>query len=146
MKLSILYDKKNFTDFIYTKNFQKKITRLINNVSRKEKRSFVPTTIRFCDLSTIVDFNKQFLNHNHATDIITFDYTSIGINQVDILICPEVVEGNSRRYRTNFESEMLRVIVHGFLHLCGYNDAKASEKKIMRELENSYLKLLNINE
>ncbi|MGB9696642.1 MAG: rRNA maturation RNase YbeY [Ignavibacteria bacterium] len=146
MKLSILYDKKDFTNFIYTKNFQKKITKLINSVSRKEKKHFVPTTIRFCDLSTIVDYNKQFLNHNYVTDIITFDYTSIGINQVDILICPEVVEGNSKRYRTNFESEMLRVIVHGFLHLCGYDDKKNSDKKIMRERENSYLKLLDINE
>jgi probable rRNA maturation factor len=57
-----------------------------------------------------------------------------------------VVETNSRRFRTNFESEMLRVIVHGFLHLCNYNDEKTSDKKIMRERENYYLKLLKINE
>jgi len=146
LKLSILYDKKDFSSFIYSKDFQKKITKLINNISKKEKKHFVPTTIRFCDLSTIIDYNKHFLKHNYATDIITFDYTTIGENQVDILICPEVVETNSRRFRTNFESEMLRVIVHGFLHLCNYNDEKTSDKKIMRERENFYLKLLNINE
>jgi rRNA maturation RNase YbeY len=146
LKLSILYDKEDFTDFLYAQSFRKKINRLVDIIRQKEKKQLFPTTIRFCDSATIIDFNKRFLNHNYATDVITFDYTSIGINYVDILICPDVVKQNAKRFRTSFKSEMLRVIAHSFLHLCGYNDSRPSEKKAMRQRENFYLKSLNIDE
>lgn len=146
MKLSILYDKEDFIDFLYAQSFRKKVNRLIDIIRRKEKKRFPPITIRFCDSTTIVDFNKRFLNHNYATDVITFDYTSAKVNQVDILICPEVVEQNAKRFRTSFQSEMLRVVVHSFLHICGYNDSKPSEKKAMRQQESFYLKLVDTNE
>jgi rRNA maturation RNase YbeY len=87
--------------------------------------------------------NKEFLNHDSYTDIITFDLSE-GTEVVgEIYISVERVRENALTYNTTFKREMLRVIFHGGLHLCGYRDKKKSEITTMREKEEEYLRLFD---
>ena len=96
----------------------------------------------FCDDNYLLKINKEFLDHDTYTDIITFDY-SVG-NEVisEIYVSTDRVEENAKKYKQSFENEIHRVMIHGVLHLCGYNDKLAEEKQIMRDKENHYLSLL----
>lgn len=93
----------------------------------------------FCDDDYLLKLNKEFLNHNTLTDIISFDY-SIG-KQIhgDIYISTDRVLENSTKFKVEFIEELRRVMIHGILHYCGYNDKLESDKIQMREKENHYL-------
>lgn len=93
----------------------------------------------FCDDDYLLKLNKEFLNHNTLTDIISFDY-SIG-KQIhgDIYISIDRVLENSKKFKVDFLEELRRVMIHGILHYCGYKDKKESDKTQMREKENHYL-------
>ncbi len=93
----------------------------------------------FCDNNYILEINKKYLNHDYFTDIITFDYSENNVVSGDIFISIETVIENATHYKTTFEEELHRVIIHGVLHLCGYKDKTSTDKKIMREKENFYL-------
>jgi rRNA maturation RNase YbeY len=96
----------------------------------------------FCDDDYLHKLNVEFLNHDTLTDIISFDYT-VGKNiQGDIFISTERVEDNAKDFKVDFLDELYRVIVHGVLHYCGYNDKNETDKKIMRDKENHYLRLI----
>lgn len=90
----------------------------------------------------LLEFNRKFLNHNFYTDIITFDYVEGGVISGDLLISYERVAENSLGLNVSRETELNRVLIHGFLHLCGYNDKTCQEKEIMRKKEDFYLNLL----
>ncbi len=92
----------------------------------------------------LLSINKLYLNHDYFTDIITFD-NSDADNQIegDIFISVDRVRENAKRYNTSFEKELARVMIHGVLHLAGYNDRTEEEKKWMRKLEDQYLSWLN---
>lgn len=81
----------------------------------------------------------KYLNSNYLTDIITFDYTEDTIISGDIMISIERVKDNAKTYKTTFHNELLRVIIHGILHLCGYKDKSSTEIKTMRKKENYYI-------
>ena len=86
--------------------------------------------------------NKDFLQHDYYTDIITFELSEIpGVVNGEIYISLDRVKDNSIQIGTNYQSELLRVIFHGALHLCGYKDKKKSEILLMREKEDQYLSL-----
>lgn len=87
----------------------------------------------------LLSVNKKYLNHNYYTDIITFNYCNENTINGDIFISIETVKNNSRRFGVNMTEELHRVIIHGVLHLIGYDDQKDSQKTIMREKENYYL-------
>ena len=93
----------------------------------------------FCDDNYLLKLNKEFLNHNTLTDIISFDY-SIG-KQIhgDVYISIDRVLENSTKFKVKFLEELRRVMIHGILHYCGYKDKSESDKKQMREKENHYL-------
>lgn len=93
----------------------------------------------FCDNNYILEINKKYLNHDYFTDIITFDYSENNVISGDIFISIETVKQNANHYKTTFEEELHRVIIHGILHLCGYKDKTPTDKKIMRKKENFYL-------
>ena len=86
-------------------------------------------------------YNKKYLSHNYETDILTFYYEN-DVNSIDsdILISTDTVKRNSFKYDTGFEKELLRVVIHGILHLCGYNDETITQKNVMKKKENFYLK------
>ncbi len=85
--------------------------------------------------------NKEYLNHNYFTDVITFDYTEGDVVSGDVFISIDQVRENALVYGVPEEDELRRVMVHGILHLMGFNDASKEEKDTMRELENEALNL-----
>lgn len=97
----------------------------------------------FCDDTEILSVNKKFLQHDYFTDIITFDYSRKNKVGGDIFISVETVKSNSQKYGEQYQKELLRVISHGLLHLCGINDKSPEERKIMEFHENKALSLWN---
>ena len=101
----------------------------------------------FCSDDRIKKINNEFLSHNYETDILTFyDTGDDGKIESDIIISPDTVKSNAKRFKKSFAEELLRVILHGLLHLCGYDDKDSKNKKIMRKMEGVYLqKIGNLN-
>jgi len=89
----------------------------------------------------VYEINKEFLGHDYYTDIITFDYNNGKTVNGEIYISAERVRLNAEKFGVKYDSEMRRVIFHGFLHLCGYDDSTTEEKKKMAEMEEMYLAL-----
>ncbi|MDR3142747.1 MAG: rRNA maturation RNase YbeY [Tannerellaceae bacterium] len=96
----------------------------------------------FCPDEKILEINKQYLNHDYYTDIITFDYSEKNIISGDIFISIDTVRSNSERYKTLYPEELHRTIIHGVLHLCGIEDKGPGEREIMENYENKALLLL----
>lgn len=96
-------------------------------------------SIIFCDDNYLLNINKKYLNHNYFTDIITFNYNSENILSGDIFISSDTVLSNANFYSVSEQSEFLRVIIHGILHLIGFNDHTVEEKELMVEKENESL-------
>lgn len=99
----------------------------------------------FCDDEYLHKLNLEFLKHDSLTDIISFDYSVGKILQGDIFISTERVEENAKDFDVSFNDELYRVIIHGVLHYCGYNDKIEADKKAMRDKENFYLNRLKEN-
>lgn len=97
----------------------------------------------FCSDNEILKINNEYLGHNYYTDIITFPYTDNKKVSSDIFISIDTVKSNSEKFNQNFHDELNRVMVHGVLHLVGFNDKSKSDKIKMREEENKCLKLFN---
>ncbi len=94
-----------------------------------------------------LEINRQYLGHDYPTDVITFDYTDPETKTVsgDIFIDPATVRGNARRFGQTARREMLRVMVHGVLHLCGYKDKTAGQQAVMRAKEEECLALADFD-
>jgi len=99
-------------------------------------------TYVFCDDEYILETNRQFLGHDYYTDIITFDYTNSRHIAGDMVISLDTVKSNAQMLGVSYESELMRVIIHGVLHLCGINDKGPGEREIMEQHENSALEIL----
>lgn len=93
----------------------------------------------FCSDEKILEVNKQYLQHDYYTDIITFDYTEKDVISGDIFISLDTVKSNSLQFGTDYTEELYRIIIHGILHLCGINDKGPGEREIMTEKENEAL-------
>lgn len=99
----------------------------------------------FCDDAYLLKLNIKFLNHNTLTDIISFDYNVGKEIHGDIFISVDRVKENASKYNVPFQEELNRVIVHGVLHFCGYNDKSIDESKLMRDKENYYIEQFKEN-
>ncbi|KAA6334306.1 Endoribonuclease YbeY [termite gut metagenome] len=95
----------------------------------------------FCTDEKILEINRQYLQHDYYTDIITFDYTERNKIAGDVFISLDTVRTNSEQYNTLYEEELHRTIIHGILHLCGINDKEQGEREIMETAENRALEL-----
>ena len=113
---------------------------IINSIINEGKRvggvSFV-----FCSDEYLLEKNIQFLDHDTYTDIITFDYCEGDIISGDIFVSVERVTENANAFGVDFEDELDRVLIHGVLHLAGYQDKSKEEVNTMREKEDFYLSL-----
>lgn len=89
----------------------------------------------FCDDAYLLELNLKYLSHDTLTDIITFDYVEGRVLRGDIYISVERVRENAEIFGVDFPQELLRVLAHGVLHLCGYKDKSDEEAKVMREKE-----------
>lgn len=96
----------------------------------------------FCDDEKILEVNREYLQHDYYTDIITFDYCEGNRLSGDLFISLETVRSNAEMLGTDYDTELHRVIIHGVLHLCGINDKGPGEREIMEEAENKALMLL----
>lgn len=95
----------------------------------------------FCDDEYLLQINLQYLNHDTFTDIITFDYVEGKILSGDIYISIERVRENAQIFKTTFENELVRVLAHGVLHLCGYKDKTKKDAVLMRSKEEEAIAL-----
>lgn len=93
----------------------------------------------FCDDEKILEVNREYLQHDYYTDIITFDYTEENVISGDLFISLDTVRSNSEQLGVSYEQELHRVIIHGILHLCGINDKGEGEREIMEMHENNAL-------
>ena len=93
----------------------------------------------FCSDEKILEVNRQYLQHDYYTDIITFDYCEGNRLSGDLFISLETVKTNSEQFKTPYEEELQRTIIHGILHLCGINDKGPGEREIMEAAENKAL-------
>ena len=96
----------------------------------------------FCDDEKILEVNREFLQHDYYTDIITFDYCEDDTLNGDIVISLDTVRSNAQQLGKDYNEELHRVIIHGILHLCGQNDKGPGERKQMEAAENQALALL----
>ncbi|WP_195546553.1 rRNA maturation RNase YbeY [Bacteroides intestinalis] len=93
----------------------------------------------FCSDEKILEVNRQYLQHDYYTDIITFDYCEGNRLSGDLFISLDTVRTNAEQFGSDYETELHRVIIHGILHLCGINDKGPREREIMEEAENRAL-------
>ena len=100
-------------------------------------------SIIFCCDEYLLDINKKHLNHDFYTDIITFNYNVEKKLNGDLFVSVDRVKDNAILFNENFNVELFRVIIHGVLHLCGFNDKTIDEQKEMRSKENYYLSLMS---
>jgi len=141
LKINILYKTKFLKDREQKAILRKDLKQISNAVSGEEEKKISELSFIFCNDEFIREYNKIYLGHDYYTDIITFhDTDDSGAVQGELLISIETVETNSVRFKTDFNSELKRVAIHGILHLCGYKDKTALQKKAIRKRENHYLK------
>lgn len=121
-------------------NFNEKlINNHIKGLISNELKTDGEIAIILCSDNYLLDMNKQYLNHDYYTDIITFDYVENNIISGDLFISCDRIKENSEKLEITFIRELYRVIFHGVLHLVGYNDKTDDEQKVMTEKENYYL-------
>jgi len=116
----------------------------INRVIVSEGFSAGQIDYIFCSDDYLLELNKEYLNHDTFTDIITFDYRDGNTISGDIFISTDRVEDNAKKYDVAFSNELKRVMSHGVLHLAGYGDKSNEEKRIMREKEEEKIKMFHV--
>lgn len=120
---------------------KKAIEKWLSHCFKTEKVKFSIVHYHFCSVKEMLKINKQFLNHNFHTDVITFDYTSEKIVSADVYVSPDTVSYNAKLNAVSSANEMRRVLLHAVLHLCGYGDKTKVQQRTMREREDFYLLL-----
>ena len=114
----------------------------IESIFKKEKHGLGSITYIFCSDDFLLKMNRDFLKHDFYTDIITFGLSEKAQPvEAEVYISIDRVKDNAQNLGISFSNEVLRVIFHGALHLCGYKDKKKSEISLMRQKEDQYLRL-----
>ena len=113
-----------------------------SKVANQEEKVLGDLTIIFCSDDYLLEVNREHLDHDYYTDIITFDYSDFPIVSGDLFISVDRVKENANDFNVSFEHELHRVIIHGFLHLCGYFDKTNEDELLMRSKENQALSLI----
>lgn len=121
----------------------RKITTWIEEVAASHSRRVGTLNYLFVNDEEILETNRQFVNHDYYTDIITFDYSHGDRIGGDIMISLETVATNAEKFGVSYFRELLRVIIHGVLHLVGINDKGPGEREVMEEAEDAALALYN---
>jgi len=129
---------------ITLKNFQKKIPIPRAKILKAAKAAFRKLgkaaflSIVFVGTKRMHAVNKKYLNHDYLTDVLTFDFGKS--QQGEIIICPRVAAANAKAHQTSTENEIILYVIHGILHLAGYDDQKTKDKIQMQRMENELLK------
>ncbi|MCU0460489.1 MAG: rRNA maturation RNase YbeY [Bacteroidales bacterium] len=138
MKINIFYDQVKFR-----LRLSKKVKKLIEKVIREEKKTPGDLSFILTSDENIIEINREFLKHDYFTDVIAFSDNKENIINGEVYISVETVRNNANNYKVSLKEEILRVIIHGTLHLCGYDDKKMKGKMIMREKERKWINIAN---
>ena len=135
MNIKVSYDSTG-----YRLRNKRKTIELINKVIRSERK--IPGDLNFIITNdkNLLEINREFLKHNYFTDVIAFGSDSAEAVNGEIYVSADTVSRNAHNYKVSLNTEMLRVLIHGTLHLCGYDDSTAELKNIMHSLEDKWLK------
>jgi probable rRNA maturation factor len=139
LSIRIFYDQTNFRI-----EGHRKLVNLLNEVIRKEGKTPGDLSFIITNDENVRKINSEFLEHDYNTDVITFDYNSENIINGEVYISIDTVKENALNYKVSLKEEIHRVVLHGALHLVGYNDKTIEEKKIMREMEDFWLKFVEL--
>ena len=113
----------------------------LEKVCQEENQNLGELSVVFCDDEYLLKINQDYLQHDFYTDIITFDYSDKDSISGDLFLSIERIAENAKNHDTNFQHELHRVMVHGLLHLLGYQDKEEEDQLIMRNKEDHYLLL-----
>ena len=116
----------------------------LKKVAGQEGKRIGQISVIFCSDPYLLGINREYLGHDYYTDIITFDYCEGPLLSGDLFISIDTVRDNAAFYGTTFENELHRVIVHGVLHLMGYDDHSDADTAAMRAAEDRALALLAV--
>ena len=121
---------------------KKEIRALLKKICKKENKKISFINCVFCSDNRLLEINKKYLNHTSLTDVVTFDFSTNKKNiEGDVYISIDRVKENAKKYKETFKKELLRIIIHGLLHLIGFLDKTKEEKNTMTLKENEYLSL-----
>ena len=134
MSVRIFYDKVSFR----IKGW-KRVIKVIEKVILNNGKTTGNINVIITDDETLKEINVQFLKHNYYTDVITFDYSIGNAVSGEIYISIDSVKENVLNYNVSLKEEIRRVIIHGILHLVGYNDKQKREKIVMKANEDFWL-------
>jgi len=137
--MAIVYAKYGVS---FPKIKRKETTNWVKRIIENFRKKTGAITFIFCSDEEILRINKLYLKHDYYTDIITFDYSEGEKVSGDLFISLDTVKSNSEKYKTKYEEELHRVMIHGILHLCGYEDDSKEKKKVMKKVENEVLKYI----
>ena len=115
------------------------VSRWVRQVAASYGRRVGEIGYLFCDDEKILEVNREYLSHDYYTDIITFDYTDGDVINGDLVISLDTVRSNAGLFGKAYDDELMRVIIHGILHLCGINDKGPGERELMEAAENKAL-------
>ncbi|WP_245994948.1 rRNA maturation RNase YbeY [Mangrovibacterium diazotrophicum] len=118
---------------------RRKIKTWISSVIASENKKIGSINFIFCSDEYLLQVNKQYLDHDYFTDIITFDYVEGKLISGDIFVSVDRVSENADKFQVSFDEELRRILVHGVLHLLGYPDKEPEQKKVMTQKEDHYL-------
>lgn len=130
-----------FQDTDFSFRDRRRTNQWLRIAAESEIRRLGEISVIFCSDNYILDINQKYLGHDYFTDIITFDYCEGDRLSGDLFISVDSVRENSIEFGTEFKDELNRVIIHGLLHLVGYDDHTDADVKIMRSKEDYYLSL-----
>ncbi|MCQ2973679.1 MAG: rRNA maturation RNase YbeY [Bacteroidales bacterium] len=133
----------NFEDSEFKFTDLNKVSSWINSAIKKENCFTGNINYIFCSDSYLLDMNKKFLNHDYLTDVITFDYVKDKNISGDIFISIDRTKENAEIFNVSHETELLRVMIHGVLHLIGYDDHTDEDEAQIHSKEDFYLNLYN---
>ena len=135
-----------FSGLDFIKINKAKLKRLIYNLVEENGCNVERVEYNFIGADRMVEINKEFLDHDYATDIITFDYTADKLISAEIFISIDTLKENATKNSQTVENEVIRLVFHGVLHCLGYKDKTKADKEIMRQKEDESINMFHVKQ